>query len=162
MVRAPEKAISQHQRIGMYLLTNPRDFPASKLTRLLLESSALGPNWRFGADGTLPWAEQLEPALDLLADSGLADPPVRVHRFLQDLARDRFGKCLVVAANDPESRNQKIAQLATGERLPRMGLEIWVVFDHPDVPARNTFPSVAGADMHLVERKGSEFRMVPW
>lgn len=162
MVRAPEKAVSQHQRTGLYLLTHPKDRPAAKLARVLLERDALGPGWRFGADGSLPWAERSEPALDLLADSGRPEAEVRIHPFLRDLARDRFGKCLLLLAADPETRNHKMAQLAHGERLPRLSLEIWVVYDPPDIPARNTFPTVAGAEMHLIERRGPDFRMVPW
>jgi hypothetical protein len=179
MVRAPEKAVSQHQRTGLYLLTDPEDFPAAKLARVLLEKDALGPNWRFGADGRLGWANDLEAALDLLADSGQSDSPVRLHSFLQDLARDRFGKCLLLAGNDPEKLERELANL-TQAQLPHLDLEIWVVFDHPSAlrdpeqsggrlagvppgpPARNTFPKVAGVDMHLVERRGPDFRLVPW
>jgi hypothetical protein len=162
MVRAPEKAVSQHQRTGLYLLTNPKDRPAAKLVRVLLEQDALGPQWRFGADGALPWAHHNEQALNALADSGTLESPARVYPFLQDLARDRFGKCLILVTDDPENRNHKLAMLAHGQRLPRLSLEIWVVFDPPNVPARNTFPTIAGAEMLLIERRGAGFKMVPW
>lgn len=162
MVRAPEKAVSQHQRTGLYLLCSPQDFPAAKLARVLLEKEALGPNWRFGADGRLGWASAREEALDLLADSGLEDSPVRVEEFMRDLVRDRFGKCLVLVANDPQGGNRRLARLSTGERLPHISLEIWVVYDRPEVPGRQSFPIITGAEMRLIERHAGQFRLVPW
>lgn len=162
MVRAPEKAVSQHQRTGLYLLTSASDAPAAKLARVLIERDALGVGWRFGADGNSPWAEQRETALNLLAESGRLAPETRLNQYLFELARDRFGKCLILVTADPATRNQKLSLFAHGGGLPHIGIEIWVVYDQPNVPSRKSFPTVAGAEIRLVERRNSEFVMKSW
>lgn len=162
MVRAPEKAVSQHQRTGLYLLSSVTDAPAAKLARVLLERELLGVGWRFGADGRSPWAEHKESALNLLAESGQLEPEARLNQYLFELARDRFGKCLILVTADPTTRNQKLSLFAHGGGLPHIGIEIWVVYDPPNIPSRKSFPTVAGADMHLLERQDSDFVMRAW
>ncbi len=164
MVRAPEKAVSQHQRTGLYILNGPQDEPAAALGRVLLERNALGSGWRFGAQGSgLPWSHNLEESLDALAAGGCRDcQTYTLHNYLEDLARDRFGKCLVLVSPDPENRNQKLSVLAHGERLPRIGIEIWVVVERGEVVHRNSFPRIAGVEMNLIERQGDAFKLVTW
>ena len=162
MVRAPEKAVSQHQRTGLFLLSSISDGPAAKLARVLIERDLLGVGWRFGTDATSPWAEHPETALNLLAESGELDLETRLNQYLFELARDRFGKCLILVTADPATRNQKLSLFAHGGGLPHIGVEIWVVYDPPNIPSRKSFPTVAGADMHLLERLDSEFAMRAW
>lgn len=162
MVRAPEKAVSQHQRTGLYLLSSLTDAPAAKLARVLVEREHLGVGWRFGTDGHSPWADHKETALNILAESGQLAMETRLNQYLFELARDRFGKCLILVTADPATRNQKLSLFAHGGGLPHIGIEIWVVYDPPNIPSRKSFPTVAGADMHLLECRDSEFAMRSW
>ena len=162
MVRAPEKAVSQHQRTGLFLVSSSSDAPAAKLARVLLERDLLGVGWRFGSDTPSPWSEDKETALNLLAESGHLELETRLNEYLFELARDRFGKCLILVTADPATRNQKLSLFAHGGGLPHIGIEIWVVYDPPNIPSRKSFPTVAGADMHLLERQDAEFAMRAW
>lgn len=164
MVRAPERAVSQHQRTGLYILNGPQDNSSAALARILLERDALGTGWRFGAEGSgLPWAHALEDSLDALAAGGSRElKTYDLQHFLEDLTRDRFGKCLILVSPDPENRNHKVTSLAHGERLPRIGIEIWVVAAHGELPHRNSFPRIAGVDMNLIARDNEAFKMVNW
>lgn len=162
MVRAPEKAVSQHQRTGLFLVSSSSDAPAAKLARVLIERDLLGVGWRFGSDTPSPWAEDKETSLNLLAESGQLELETRLNEYLFELARDRFGKCLILVTADPATRNQKLSLFAHGGGLPHIGIEIWVVYDPPNIPSRKSFPTVAGADMHLLERQNTEFAMRAW
>ena len=161
MVRTPERALSRHQRTGMFLLTGPNDQPAACLARAILETQGLGPRWRFGSEGSCNWAEDLPSALDELAKSG-NEPNVASSnspRFLEDLSTDGFGQCLVVLSPDPASRNQRLLQLFGAQQSSRVKLIVWVVFEGEDVPLRNTFPSVPGCQVSFIGKRDEAFEV---
>ncbi len=160
MVRAPERALSQHQKIGLYLLSGSQDQPAASLCRVLLEQKALGPGWRFGADGSDRWAEDLPASLNLLAASGNPEKEIEIIPFLSDLARDSFGKCLILLSHEPETRNRGLAEVTQAIDLPRIGLDIWVVCRHDNIPQRSSFPRLIGGRLTFVEWKNQSFRIL--
>lgn len=161
MVRTPERALSRHQRTGLFLITGPNDQPAACLCRALLETGGLGPRWRFGSEGSANWAEDLPAALDELAKSGnhLDSSGSNSPEFLQDLARDSFGQCVVVLSPDPESRNQRLLQLYGAQQRSRVKLIVWVVFEGDKVPLRNSFPSVPGCHLSLIGKRDEIFEV---
>jgi hypothetical protein len=69
MVRLPERAIAPTHRTLAYLVAGDGDEPPAALARLALESQALGPDWRFGADGSTDEARRVVDALPLIVKS---------------------------------------------------------------------------------------------
>jgi hypothetical protein len=72
MVRLPERAVSPTRRTLAYLVAGDGDEPPAALARMALESGALGPDWRFGADGATEDAQRLPEALALIVKSRAA------------------------------------------------------------------------------------------
>lgn len=72
MVRLPERAIAPTHRTLAFLVAGEGDEPPAALARLALESQALGPDWRFGADGSQGEAKRLVDALPLIVKSRAA------------------------------------------------------------------------------------------
>jgi hypothetical protein len=72
MVRLPERALAPTRRTVAYLVAAEGDEPAAGVARLALESGALGPDWRFCADGGERDVESVEEALELIVRSRAA------------------------------------------------------------------------------------------
>lgn len=102
MVRLPERAISPTQRMLAYLVAGEGDEAAAALARLAVESGALGPDWRFGADQPEGQAEEDtdDPARALaliVASRGArARGGAGLGSFLERAERD--GRCVVFAS----------------------------------------------------------------
>lgn len=73
MVRLPERAISPTHRTLAYLVAGEGDEAAAAVARIAVESDALGPEWRFGADlppgKAIPDATDAATALSLIVAS---------------------------------------------------------------------------------------------
>ena len=96
MVRMPERALTARPRTCAYMVSGPFDEPSAALARVVLERRMLGDGWRFGADGSPGFAENLDDSLEMLARSGNPGPlPAGLAAFLKRAEADGFQNCLV-------------------------------------------------------------------
>jgi hypothetical protein len=78
------------------MVAGPADEPSAGLARVVLERRMLGDGWRFGADGSPGFAENLDDSLEMLARSGNPEAfPWGLGAFLKRAEADGFQSCLV-------------------------------------------------------------------
>jgi hypothetical protein len=63
VVRTPERALARAHRTAAFLAAGPGDGPSAAVARVALELGALGPDFRFGADGSPSPVERVDQAL---------------------------------------------------------------------------------------------------
>jgi uncharacterized protein DUF58 len=103
MVRVPERAVSPTRRTISYLVAGDGDEAPASIARMALENDTLGPEWRFGADGSTEDACRLAEALPLIVRSRSA----RDHggeglgAFLERAADFGAGRCVIFAPGRP-------------------------------------------------------------
>jgi hypothetical protein len=118
MVRMPERALSARPRTCAYLVAGPSDEPSAGLARVVLEHRMLGEGWRFGADGSPGFADNLDSALELLARSGNPDAgPPGLAAFLKRAEIDGYQNCLVFLPAASGDWLDEVRQVAAGSRL---------------------------------------------
>lgn len=72
MVRVPERALSPARRTVAYQVAGPDDDASAAAARVAIESGALGPDFRFGADGSSADTQRTDEALQMIVRSAEA------------------------------------------------------------------------------------------
>ena len=118
MVRMPERALTAQPRTCAYLVAGPSDEPSAGLARVVLERRMLGEGWRFGADGSPGFAENLDSALEILARSGNPDTgPPGLAAFLKRAETDGYQNCLVFLPAASGKWLDEVRRAVAGSRL---------------------------------------------
>lgn len=99
-VRLAEKSVFHSKRIVAYLLSSKNDEAAAAVTRVALESGALGENWLFAADGSPDPTDNLVTALDVVAASRGIDKThgYGLDKFLELAAGRTATHCIIFVA----------------------------------------------------------------
>lgn len=120
MVRVPERALAPRPKVCAYLVTGPRDEAAAAVCRVLLEGDMLGPEWRFGCDGSPGQDHQKQPAMDRVCRSaGSRQPqPDQVLAYLQKAQQDGYSQGIVVLPLDLAGRDEAIRDALARSPVP--------------------------------------------
>jgi hypothetical protein len=70
MVRIPERAIASAPKTSAFLFNGEGDEASAGFARFVIESGLLGKDWLFGADGTFDYTDDVDKALNIIAESG--------------------------------------------------------------------------------------------
>lgn len=134
MVRVPERALAPRPKVCAYLMTGPRDEAAAAVCRVLLEGDMLGPEWRFGCDGTSGQDHQKGPAIERLcrsADSRVPQPS-QVSAYLRQAELDGYSQGLVVLPLDLAGQDVAVRDALRASRVP---LQLCLAIDGQPAPA---------------------------
>ena len=136
MVRLPERAVSPTRRTLAFLVAGDGDEAPAALARMALESDALGPEWRFGADGSTDDARRLPEALSLIvrSRSARAEGGHGLAGFFARATDFGAGRCVIFAPATPGSWLSTVA--AEVKRRPGR-VEVVVGTDGIADPARH-------------------------
>ena len=142
MVRIPENASTTAPRTCAYLVSGQRDETLASLARTMVEGDLLGQGWRFGADGSVGSAENVQDALQLIARSG--NPGSASTRgldsFLREAASEGFGSCLVLVPPVDGDWVEQVAGTLNRSPLGISLLTVGSVTETTETPAwRNWF-----------------------
>ncbi|MDP1930940.1 MAG: DUF58 domain-containing protein [Gammaproteobacteria bacterium] len=98
-VRLAERSVFHSNRTLAYLLSSPEDEAAAAVARVAVESGALGDDWLFSADGSDEPTNNIEQALELIAQSRALDGPhgYGLNNFLQQFGTQGSVHCIVFA-----------------------------------------------------------------
>ncbi|MDB4975372.1 MAG: hypothetical protein JWN48_3713 [Myxococcaceae bacterium] len=90
VVRMPERALAQAQRVAAYLVAGPADEASAAAARVALEEGALGTDFRFAADGSPTPVRELAAALIAIRRSSArrAASAEQLPGFVQELDRE--------------------------------------------------------------------------
>lgn len=120
VVRTPERALSRAHRTAAFLAAGPGDGPSAAVARVALEQGALGPDFRFGADGSPAPVERADQALAALRRSSAyrAQGGNDLGAFVDQVEREGPAALVVfVPASAPAVREQ-VAALLRGRARP--------------------------------------------
>ncbi len=133
MVRVPERALAPRPKVCSYLITGPRDEAAAAVCRVLLEGDMLGPEWRFGCDGTSGQDHQKQPAMERLcrsADSRVPQPS-QVSAYLRQAEQDGYSQGIVVLPLDLAGQDVAVRDALMASRVP---LQLCLAIDGQPAP----------------------------
>lgn len=128
MVRVPERALAPRPKVCAYLVTGPRDEAAAAVCRVLIEGDMLGPDWRFGCDGTGGQDHQKQPAMERLCRSAASrEPqPSQVSAYLRQAEQDGYSQGIVVLPLDLAGREVAVRDALMASRVP---LQLCIAID---------------------------------
>ncbi len=133
MVRVPERALAPRPKVCAYLVTGPRDEAAAAVCRVLLEGDMLGPEWRFGCDGTDGQDHQKYAAMERLcrsADSRTPQPS-QVSAYLRQAEQDGYSQGIVVLPLDLAGQEVAVRDALIASRVP---LQLCLAIDGQPAP----------------------------
>ncbi|MFN8613272.1 MAG: DUF58 domain-containing protein [Vulcanimicrobiota bacterium] len=128
MVRVPERALAPRPKVCAYLMTGPRDEAAAAVCRVLIEGDMLGPEWRFGCDGTGGQDHQKQPAMERLCRSAASrqPQPSQVTAYLRQAEQDGYSQGIVVLPLDLAGRDLSVRDALMASRVP---LQLCIAID---------------------------------
>lgn len=120
MVRVPERALAPRPKVCAYLVTGPRDEAAAAVCRVLIEGDMLGPEWRFGCDGTGGQDHHKQPAMERLCRSAASrlPQPSQVSAYLRQAEQDGYSQGIVVLPLDLAGREVAVRDALMASRVP--------------------------------------------
>ncbi|MBN9419298.1 hypothetical protein ABS71_21800 [bacterium SCN 62-11] len=133
MVRVPERALAPRPKVCAYLMTGPRDEAAAAVCRVLLEGDMLGPEWRFGSDGTSGHDHHKVAAMERLcrsADSRVPQPS-QVSAYLRQAEQDGYSQGIVVLPLDLAGQDVAVRDALRASRVP---LQLCLAIDGQPAP----------------------------
>ena len=169
MVRVPEKALSPIPRTLTYLVAGEEDEAAASLARATLEARLLGPDWRFGADGSESVTHSPAEALAMIVRSRAAreEGGAGLGRFLRS---SESGSNLLLFA--PATKGPWVEAVERALAKHRVSAQIVLVAEYIEAPlARNARawrwlvsksalpgPSLVGTPAHDVDALAGRLR----
>ena len=120
MVRVPERALAPRPKVCAYLMTGPRDEAAAAVCRVFLEGDMLGPEWRFGCDGTAGQDHQKRPAMERLCRSADSrqPQPAQVTAYLRQAQQDGYSQGIIVLPLDLAGQDASVRQALMSSPVP--------------------------------------------
>ena len=120
MVRVPERALAPRPKVCSYLVTSPHDEAAAAVCRVLLETDLLGPEWRFGCDGSPGQDHQKSAAMERICRSAASRQPQpdQVLSYLRKAQQDGYSQGIVVLPLDLSGRDVAVRDALIQSPVP--------------------------------------------